>query len=85
MIQIIPNNRLLQALLNFKPTPPTKHWIKVDDFDIVELCFGEKVDGIEIDIPTYQRLEQAGIKNFEYKDNNIVKKEPIPHEQQQTE
>ena len=61
-----------EALKNFKPTPPKKHY----------LTFGEKK--IQVSLAQYLEVTNAGIENFEYKDEKIVRKKRIPVEQKQT-
>ena len=61
-----------EALANFKPTPPRKHY----------LTFGETK--IEVSLQQYLEVTNAGIENFEYKDKKIVRKKVLPKEQQQT-
>jgi len=59
------------ALENFKPTPPKKHY----------LTFGETK--IEVSLQQYLEVTRAGIENFEYKDKKITRKKRIPVEQRQ--
>ena len=59
------------ALRNFKPTPPKKHY----------LTFGEKE--IQVSLAQYLEVTNAGIENFEYKDEKIARKKRIPVEQRQ--
>ena len=61
-----------EALENFKPTPPKKHY----------LTFGETK--IEVSLQQYLEVTRVGIENFEYKDKKIVRKKILPKEQQQT-
>ena len=61
-----------EALANFKPTPPRKHY----------LTFGETK--IEVSLQQYLEVTRVGIENFEYKDKKIVRKKILPKEQQQT-
>ena len=61
-----------EALENFKPTPPKKHYV----------TFGETK--IEVSLQQYIKIQQVGIENYEYKDNKIVRKKIIPKEQRQT-
>ena len=61
-----------EALENFKPTPPKKHY----------LTFGETK--IEVSLQQYLEVTRTGIENFEYKDGNILRKKVIPVEQKQT-
>ena len=60
-----------EALENFKPTPPKKHY----------LTFGETK--IEVSLQQYLEVTRAGIENFEYKDKKITRKKRIPVEQRQ--
>jgi hypothetical protein len=60
-----------EALENFKPTPPKKHY----------LMFGETK--IEVSLQQYLEVTRAGIENFEYKDKKITRKKRIPVEQRQ--
>ena len=60
-----------EALENFKPTPPKKHY----------LTFGETK--IEVSLQQYLEVTTAGIENFEYKDKKITRKKRIPVEQRQ--
>ena len=60
-----------EALENFKPTPPKKHY----------LTFGEIK--IEVSLQQYLEVTRAGIENFEYKDKKITRKTRIPVEQRQ--
>ena len=60
-----------EALRNFKPTPPKKHY----------LTFGEIK--VEVGLQQYLEIIRAGIENFEYKDEKIARKKRIPVEQQQ--
>ena len=60
-----------EALENFKPTPPKKHY----------LTFGETK--IEVSLQQYLEVTGAGIENFEYKDKKITRKKRIPVEQRQ--
>ena len=59
------------ALKNFKPTPPKKHY----------LMFGKTK--IEVSLQQYLEVTRAGIENFEYKDKKITRKKRIPVEQRQ--
>ena len=60
------------ALADFKPTLPKKHY----------LTFGETK--IEVSLQQYLEVTRAGIENFKYKDKKIVRKIILPKEQQQT-
>ena len=60
-----------EALENFKPTPPKKHY----------LTFGKTK--IEVSLQQYLEVTRAGIENFEYKDKKITRKKRIPVEQRQ--
>ena len=60
-----------EALENFKPTPPKKHY----------LTFGEIK--IEVSLQQYLEVTRAGIENFEYKNKKITRIKRIPAEQQQ--
>ena len=60
-----------EALENFKPIPPKKHY----------LTFGETK--IEVSLQQYLEVTRAGIENFEYKDKKITRKKRIPVEQRQ--
>ena len=60
-----------EALKNFKPTPPKKHY----------LTFGETK--IEVNVKQYLEVINAGIENFEYKDGKILRKIRVPAEQRQ--
>ena len=59
------------ALADFKPTLPKKHY----------LTFGETK--IEVSLQQYLEVTRAGIENFEYKDKKITRKKRIPVEQRQ--
>ena len=60
-----------EALENFKPTPPKKHY----------LTFGETK--IEVSLQQYLEVTRAGIENFEYKDKKITRKKRTLADQQQ--
>ena len=60
-----------EALKNFKPTAPKKHY----------LTFGETK--IEVNVKQYLEVINAGIENFEYKDGKILRKIRVPAEQRQ--
>ena len=59
------------ALADFKPTLPKKHY----------LMFGETK--IEVSLQQYLEVTRAGIENFKYKDKKITRKKRIPVEQRQ--
>ena len=64
-------SEFFKAFNEFKPTPPKKFYLE----------FGK--DKIEVTLEKFLEVTQAGIKNFEYKDKQIVKKKRIPAEQKQ--
>ena len=61
-----------EALENFKPTPPKKHYVTID---------GNK---IEVSLQQCLEIQRVGAENYEYKNNEIVRKVIVPKEQQQT-
>ena len=50
------------ALKDFKPTPPKKHYVTID---------GNK---IEVPLQKHIEIQRVGIENYEYKNNEIVRK-----------
>ena len=61
-----------EALENFKPTPPKKHYVTIE---------GNK---IEVSLQQCLEIQQVGVENYEYKNKEIVRKVIVPKEQQQT-
>ena len=51
-----------EALENFKPTPPKKHYVTIE---------GNK---IEVSLQQCLEIQQVGVENYEYKNNEIVRK-----------
>ena len=60
------------ALKDFKPTSPKKHYVTID---------GNK---IEVPLQKHIEIQRVGIENYEYKNNEIVRKVIVPNEQKQT-
>ena len=60
------------ALKDFKPTSPKKHYVTID---------GNK---IEVPLQKHIEIQRVGIENYEYKNNEIVRKVIVPKEQKQT-
>ena len=50
------------ALKDFKPTPPKKHYVTID---------GNK---IEVPLQKHIEIQRVGIENYEYKNNEIEEK-----------
>ena len=61
-----------EALENFKPTPPKKHYVTID---------GNK---IEVSLQQCLEIQRVGAENYEYKNNEIVRKVIMPREQRQS-
>ena len=61
-----------EALENFKPTPPKKHYVTID---------GNK---IEVSLQQCLEIQRVSAENYEYKNNEIVRKVIVPKEQKQT-
>ena len=60
------------ALKDFKPTPPKKHYVTIE---------GNK---IEVSLQQLLDIQKVGVENYEYKNKEIVRKVIVPNEQKQT-
>ena len=57
-----------EALETFKPIPPKKHYVIID---------GNK---IEVSLQQCLEIQKVGVENYEYKNNEIVRKVIVPKE-----
>jgi len=60
-----------EALENFKPQKTKKHYVTIE---------GNK---IEVSLQQCLEIQRVGVENYEYKNNEIVRKVIVPKERQQ--
>lgn len=63
---------LFKALANLPKTQPKKYFMKTKGTHITWIGRQKEADTVEIDLPTFVRLQRGGIDNFTCDENNKI-------------